>query len=86
VAVSVDGIAEGVIAIAAFVGALTLIAAAGSKPPFSWVGHWIGWLCRKLVGNPVRQYVRDTIRQEMAAALDENGVTGPNPHPDAPPH
>src|SRR5207253_2732370 len=64
----------------AIVTAITGIAAAARQPPLKQIGHWIGWVFRQLIGEPVgawfdtrfEQAIRPIVHEEVVASLKDH--------------
>ena len=67
------------IAVVVVVTALTALAAASHKWPLRSIGRWIGWVFRRLFGDPftawatvrLDEHVRPIVRDEIDAAITE---------------
>ena len=67
------------IAVVVVVTALTALAAASHKWPLEQIGRWIGWVFRRLFGEPIAnwltgrldEHVRPIVRDEIDAAITE---------------
>lgn len=68
-----------VLAIAGVLAALTTIAACAHKPPFRQLGVFVGWLFRRLVGEPLEHWFEDVVvRVAVPAVLREVAASVPD--------
>lgn len=54
-----------VLAVAAIATALVLLAAAAHKAPVKQIGHGVGWVFRRLVGEPVANWLRSELEDQV---------------------
>lgn len=66
------------VALVGILVAVTTLAALAHKPPLAQIGHFVGWITRRLVGDPIagwldtvtEQKVRPIVREEVEAAVE----------------
>lgn len=51
--------------------AVTTIAALARKPPLTWIGHYIAWVARRLVGEPIAAFLDRHFRDEVVPIIEE---------------
>ena len=59
------------LAIVGICTAMTAIAALARKPPLSWFGQWVGWVFRRIIGEPIATWTDRHFRESVMPIIEE---------------